>query len=113
MMQPTLEETSEFLLNLFLDANADLATKVLLDTERTGYSNLYEFLKKNSFHGSHVDDLFFILRSQTAYPVLYLFDEHNELFKGKSNVLMNDFKKWTGRTGGVSFFFFVYLLVLT
>ena len=60
---------------------------------------------------SNMENLLDNLKNQQKYPIFYIFDEHNELFKkrdggkshiGEHNTFLGRFTQWTGSTGGVS-----------
>ncbi len=96
----------------FRDLNADIAANIpVVDSTQSLLDLALSTTPDNA--SLNMDSLLDTLKRQTQYGVLYIFDEHNELYrkpdKGNSPLhdfprFLNRFTRWTGATGGVSIF---------
>lgn len=115
---------SRHLIELFLKMNADLIINIPYYN-----STLFEYIQKTMtkletklsdtneiLYDILIGKIFEILGNQKIFPVIYLFDEHNELFKENllNDIFLRNFKTWTGITSGVRninlFLFILYRL---
>ena len=112
---------AKYFIDTFFNLNADIASNLSLYYENRMITLLdlcIQTTKENALY--HIDLLMITLKKQAKYPVFYIFDEHNELFKKDDDIrqsfygyhykFLRTFVTWTGLASGVKFLFFKYLI---
>ncbi len=94
---------------IFNEFNADIAATIRVDSMQSLLHLASSFNEDTAIR--NMDLLLDILKTQTQYGVLYIFDEHDEFYskpdQGKSaldyhGTFLGRFTRWTGPTAGVS-----------
>ena len=102
---------SESFLDAFCDLNADLAMELPAAHSPCTLLELASDTSGKRSASSRMSELMRSLSRQKVFPVLYILDEHNEMFKVNSNGntrieehlnFLRGFTQWTGFTSGVS-----------
>ena len=112
---------AKYFIDTFFNLNADIASNLSLYYKNKTITLLdlcIQTTEKNALR--HIDLLMITLGKQAKYPVFYIFDEHNELFKETNNrklsfydthyEFLRTFVTWTGLASGVKILFFKYLI---